>query len=134
MSSLTLPARVAPARARRPRPAAVARTPVRVHPAAPVASLRLTRRGRVLITLVLLVVAAAAVLLLRAPATASTGTTSHAPVARSVTVAPGQTLWEIARDARPGVDPRDTVDRIMEMNGLSSASVQAGRQLFVPAG
>jgi LysM repeat protein len=134
MSSLTLPARVTPARARRPRPTAVVSAPVRIHPAAPTPALRLTRRGRVLVTLVLLVVAAAAVLLLRAPATASTGSTSHAPVARSVTVAPGQTLWEIAREARPGVDPRDTVDRIMEMNGLSSASVQAGRQLFVPAG
>ena len=134
MSSLTLPARVAPARARRPRPDAVVSEPVRVSSAGSAASLRLTRRGRVLVTLVLLMVAAAAVLLLRAPATASTGSTSHTPVARSVTVAPGQTLWEIAREARPGVDPRDTVDRIMEMNGLSTASVQAGRQLFVPAG
>jgi LysM domain-containing protein len=110
-----------------PRPTRLTR---RVRPTRPV---RLTRRGRVVVALVLLTVIAAAFLVLRAPATASTGEPA-APVARTVTVEPGQTLWQVAREVRPQADPRETIARIMEMNGLTSASVQAGRQIYVPAG
>lgn len=102
----------------------------------PVRPVRLTRRGRVVVAALLLLLALAALALLRAPATASTLVrgASTAPVAERVTVRPGETLWQIAQRAVPGADPRDTVARIEDMNGLRSSSVQAGRVLFVPAG
>jgi hypothetical protein len=140
MSSLTICAPVRRSAADRPvrreasrparRPATAGVSP---RPARRTRPVRLTRRGRVVVALVLLTVIAAAFLVLRAPATASTGEPA-APVARTVTVEPGQTLWQVAREVRPQADPRETIARIMEMNGLTSASVQAGRQIYVPAG
>jgi len=49
-----------------------------------------------------------------------------------VTVGQGETLWELATTAVPGVDPRETVDRIIELNGLAGGSVQAGQRIAVP--
>jgi hypothetical protein len=44
----------------------------------------------------------------------------------------GQTLWQIARSVAPADDPRDTVDRIRDLNGLGTETVQAGQRLVVP--
>lgn len=97
--------------------------------------LRLTGRGRALVLLVLLLaVAVGGLVLVRAPADAAGATGDGAAVAERVTVRPGETLWRIAERAAPAADPRDTVARIQEMNGLPSGDVQAGRVLLVPAG
>jgi LysM repeat protein len=61
---------------------------------------------------------------------ATDGTTGDATT--EVVVQPGETLWQVAEDAAPSVDPRETVAVIMELNDLSSASVQAGQSLLVP--
>ncbi len=47
-------------------------------------------------------------------------------------VAPGDTLWQLAVTVAPGADPRETVDRIMRLNGLTEAEVEVGRVLLVP--
>ena len=52
----------------------------------------------------------------------------------TVTVAPGDSLWSIAEREMPGVDTREAVDRIEQLNGLSNASVPVGVVLEVPAG
>ena len=46
----------------------------------------------------------------------------------------GDTLWQIAaRHTRPDEDVRDVIGRIMEANGLQSASsLQVGQRLVVP--
>ena len=95
------------------------------------AALRLTRRGRAVVVLLAAVVGAGALLGLTAPATA-TGDPGSVAVAERVTVRPGETLWEIAERARPGVDPRQTIARIRDMNGLTSSVAQAGQVLLVP--
>jgi LysM repeat protein len=92
---------------------------------------RLTRRGRVAI--VLLVLAVATVAMAFGRATVQAGSSTQGAVVDYVTVAPGDTLWQIAQSATPGADPRATVDRIIELNGLSGASLQAGQRLAVPA-
>lgn len=51
----------------------------------------------------------------------------------TVVVAPGESLWSIASAAGLGGDVRDTIDAIMSANSLSSANVQAGQVLRVPA-
>ncbi len=103
-------------------------------PVAPKSGVRITRRGR--ITLLLLLTALAlllgALLQSGAPAVASPDGPSGA-VTRTVTVGPGETLWQIARDVRPNADPRETVARIQELNGLTTATVWAGQPLIVPA-
>ena len=95
---------------------------------------RLTRRGRLALLLALTVLAlvVGAVLQAGAPAEAAPDG-SGAAVTRTVTVGPGQTLWEIARVVRPDADPRETVARIQELNGLTTATVWAGQPLIVPA-
>jgi hypothetical protein len=94
-------------------------------------SLRLTRRGRLAITLVVaLLLAVVAVVGARAAwATPSVQT----PATQTVTVLPGQTLWEIAGASAAG-DPRDAVIEIRELNGLPDSQVYAGQVLLVPAG
>jgi hypothetical protein len=51
---------------------------------------------------------------------------------RSLVVQPGQTLWGIARAVEPGSDPRSTVERLIELNALPGAEVDAGRILVLP--
>jgi hypothetical protein len=55
------------------------------------------------------------------------------PATRIVVVEPGQTLWSIAGQVAPGADRRDTIARIVELNGLPSTDVAAGARIAVPA-
>jgi Tfp pilus assembly protein FimV len=129
MSTMTVSAgfagRPRPAR----RPAGTAAAPVGPAPT----PARLTRRGRLLVTALtlLMLVAAAVVLTGGIPATA--GTDHGRPVtAERVTVAPGETLWQIAERVAPGTDPRETVAQILELNGLQTSQVQVGTALLLP--
>lgn len=48
-------------------------------------------------------------------------------------VMPGETLWELAADI-PGVeDRREAVHRLIELNGLTNGSLQAGQVIRIPA-
>ena len=137
MSSTILSATAQPLRLARPRSvtrrsaqarpvrAASVRTQARPHP------VRLTRRGRVVILLLVLLAATAATLFGRGQVQATSSSTG--PVVGYVTVQPGETLWEIASDSAPGQDPRAMVDRIIELNNLTDAGVLAGQRLAVPA-
>jgi LysM domain-containing protein len=111
-----------------PRPVVVAPSPARP-------SVRLTGRGRAVLALLCLALVVAALAVLKAPATASSPRdATGGPVAERVTVHPGETLWGIASRVRPNADPRATIARIKDMNGLTSSTLPAGRVLLVPAG
>jgi LysM repeat protein len=88
---------------------------------------RLTRRGRVLVLLVAIGALLGVFSLGRFAAPAS----SVSPT-RTITVSAGQTLWQIARHAAPGADPRMTVARIEALNHLDGPAVRAGQPLRVP--
>jgi hypothetical protein len=120
MSTMTLSAGLGRPRAQR-RPAV---------PAAP--ATRLTRRGRLLVSLVVLLLAVTGAVLLTGGGAALAGTDRPAVTHRQVTVAPGETLWQIAERAAPGADPRETVQRILDLNGLQTSEVQAGTALQLP--
>ena len=98
--------------------------------------LRLTRRGRLVVGALLLgltmgfAVAVPGVVPTPATATSDPGVSA---VADKITVRPGDTLWAIAERVRPGADPRATIARIRDMNGLGSSPAQAGQVLLVPA-
>jgi hypothetical protein len=96
-------------------------------------TVRLTRRGRLLLTLVLLVVAVAAAVLLTGGGTAAAGADpARAATATVVTVRPGETIWAIAERVAPGRDPRDTVQAILDLNGLQTSQVRVGTALRLP--
>ncbi|UFU05145.1 LysM peptidoglycan-binding domain-containing protein [Ruania halotolerans] len=105
-------------------------------PGAAVASvmrpLRLTARGRVVLSVLALLAA-----VLVGSLVGITFPANEAPPAEVgvVTVAAGESLWVIASEvAEPGQDVRVVIDQIMALNGLSGATVHAGQQLTVPAG
>jgi hypothetical protein len=102
-------------------------------PQEPPAPLRLTRRGRVvvrsLVGVVLLLVILLGALVGR-PALAGPDV-RDAGVAERI-VLPGETLWSIAGEVAPDADRRETVEQIVELNGLTSSAVTAGQRLTVP--
>lgn len=52
---------------------------------------------------------------------------------QAVVVESGDTLWQLARQVNPRVDPRATISAIRQVNGLGSSSVvQEGTTLAVP--
>lgn len=109
----------APVPARRGVPEAAAPVPI-----------RLTRRGRVVVVLFLataLVVAGWFVS--RAVAEAAT---THPPTGSSVVAHPNDTLWSVAVRTRPDVDPRITVEHLIDVNGLATPVIQPGQRLILP--
>ena len=101
------------------------------------APLRLTNRGRAvlrgLVIVLMLFAMATSGLALARGARASDGA-APAVVVHTHVVLPGETLWGIAQQVAPHVDPRDTVARIVEFNSLTTTAVRAGQRLALPPG
>jgi LysM domain len=94
--------------------------------------LRLTRRGRVVLVILLALLAAVLALGIDAAGSIASTDSGTAPQYETVIVQPGDTLWELARDLAPGDDPRETVQRLLDLNGLSSPVIVPGQELAVP--
>ena len=97
------------------------------------AALRLTRRGRLVLTLVFLLVALT-VLTVFGARSAATGEAGTPVPTRTVLVAEGDTLWGIAAEvAEPG-QVREMVHQIEELNALSGPELLVGQRVAVPLG
>jgi hypothetical protein len=93
--------------------------------------LRLTVRGRVVLVVLAMLVAVAGVL---GGAQAVAGTDPVRVEVDLHTVAPGETLWDLARVlAEPGQDLREVVADLKELNGLRTSALRAGQVLALPA-
>lgn len=92
---------------------------------------QLTSRGRAV-----LVVGSALflflVVVLSGGFTAQAGSGSAGPATGVIVVQSGETLWQLAQQVAPDVDPRATVLEIRELNGLSTEAVVPGMSLVVP--
>lgn len=112
-------------------PTAIASTIPAASPA-----VRLTRRGRALRSLVLGLVLLAAVLVATVvwvPSVVATSSSGHPVPVQTVTVQPGQTLWDIAIGSGLGGDTRDVVHQIQDLNALSDpGDLQVGQSVVVP--
>jgi LysM domain len=145
-----------PTRPQPPRPAAVVSPAVRsqaasveaargvsprvqaARPNAAAAPLRLTKRGRVIVAAA---VAALLVTLLSLLAAGAAQATSHSVPPQvadrnliQVVVQPGQSLWSVAENADPNADPRQVMQQIIELNGLTGDVIIIGQRLWVPRG
>lgn len=100
----------------------------------PRSHLRLTKRGRtVFLTLAALpLVFAAFAYALNGGAATATIEDAPAQSYEYVTIAPGESLWQIASEIAPTADPRDVVYDILEFNGMSSAELFPGQRLALP--
>src|SRR5436190_9031776 len=103
----------------------------------PVAPLRLTRRGQVVVALAAALLVTMVSLLLAGVAQA----TNDGPSPRAarenlaqVIVRPGQSLWSVAESADPDQDTRAVIQQIIDLNSLNGDTVFAGQQLWVPRG
>jgi hypothetical protein len=99
---------------------------------APSGSVRLTRRGR-LVVLALALVAVLAVGFVLASGSVATDEPGTPEPTRVVLVGSGDTLWDIAAGLADDGDVRAMIDRIEELNALESGMVVAGQKLVVPA-
>lgn len=103
----------------------------------PVAPLRLTRRGRVVVAMAAALLVTMVSLLLAGVAQA----TNNGPSPRAgrenlvqVIVRPGQSLWSVAESADPDQDTRAVIQQIIDLNSLTGDTVFAGQRLWVPRG
>lgn len=120
MSTLSISPAFAPSAARTPR---LTRN----------ATVRLTRRGRIVILFAFLAVALVVMMSLGGWATATHDSGTPERV-RIVEVQPGDTLYGIAGTvAEPG-EIREMVHHIKELNSLPGASIEVGQKLAVPLG
>jgi hypothetical protein len=95
---------------------------------APRPAIRLTRRGRLVITLMATVAVAILAVALAGSVDAAAPQIDHA-----TTVMAGQTLSEVAATQLPSLPIRDAVARIQLVNGLNTSQVQADQSLLIPA-
>jgi hypothetical protein len=112
-------------------PAVVVRRPVATRriPAGPARrGVRLTRRGRVVVFVLLAVLAGLAAVLV---ASASRAADQPGPLPTTV-VRPGDTLWSVAERHDPGPNPFGVIEEIRRLNGLADYTVQPGQQLVLP--
>lgn len=96
--------------------------------------IKLTRRGRVVMG-VLATSAVAALLALMAALFAPQAVASDAAGEASfgyVVAGPGASLWQLATELDPAMDPRDLVAEIVQLNQLRGVDIVVGQPVAVP--
>lgn len=102
------------------------------------APVRLTRRGRMVLGVLMVAGLTVAVLLVTLIASGGAQATNHGQARagyqgmREIVVQPGQTLWSIASAAEPSADPRTVIDQIISANALVGTTISTGQLLWVP--
>ncbi|WP_460797662.1 LysM peptidoglycan-binding domain-containing protein [Microbacterium sp. GXF0217] len=105
-----------------------------IRPSAAVTRLRLTARGRrVLLALAALPLAVGLAFAVLSGGSAYAGGEEVTASFETVTVMPGDTLWSIAEEIAPGVDPREVVDGLQKLNLLEGGTLMIGDELAIPA-
>ena len=106
---------------------------------APAPRLRITSRGRMVLG-TLAAIPVIAIALLVGPNVLGAQATGTLPADEAivnsfqyVSIAPGQSLWQLAEQVAPQADPREVVADILTLNNLSSGDVQPGQKLAIPA-
>ena len=94
-------------------------------------TVRLTRRGRLVVFLTALFIALAAAFVLAGGAVGTDEAGQPAPT-EIVQVAPGDTLWGIASEIAVDGDVRGVMNDIERLNALESTGLAAGQKLRVP--
>lgn len=94
-------------------------------------TLRITRRGRLVLSALVATPVLAVSLLLASPGALAESTPAEDDF-DYITVLSGDTLWTIAEIVDPASDPREVVADIMALNGLSSGLLSPGQDIAIP--
>ena len=96
--------------------------------------IRLNRRGRLFFgTLLALALVVGAYFVGLGASQAGADSTVSTVSFEQITVMPGDTLWSIASDVAPTVDPQQVIADITSLNQLDTATVQPGQRISIPA-
>ncbi len=102
--------------------------------------LRITRRGRAVLTTLAAIPLVGGAIFLAISGSALTGSdVAYASTSAStvefdyVTVQAGQSLWMLAEDLAPSADTRDVMADLVNLNQLSTEDVEPGQRLAIPA-
>jgi Tfp pilus assembly protein FimV len=106
-------------------------SPASSSPARPSVPLRLTRRGRIVLTFVMMVGLVVTGFTLGRGSSQAVGH-NHQP-RHTVTVQAGDTLWSVAQRVAPHTDTREVVAEIQSLNRIPGAVVVPGERLVVPS-
>lgn len=96
--------------------------------------LRITRRGRVVLSVFLLLIVAGLVAIAATLGATQAIASNDAGGSNFgyVVVQPGESLWAVATALDPSADPRDVIAEIVRLNQLEGSDVQAGQPIAVP--
>ena len=95
------------------------------------ATLRLTRRGRIVLVLTVMMIVVIAGFAVGHGSSLAAGPGDR-PAHHKVIVKPGESLWAVAARVSPNQDPRLVVADIESLNRLSGPAVEPGQLLLVP--
>jgi LysM repeat protein len=90
-------------------------------------TVRLTRRGRVVMLVLCLLLAG-----LVAALAASTSRAAQPAETRVAVVQPGDTLWSVAARHVPSDDPYGVIEEIRSLNDLTGNTIHPGQELILP--
>ena len=100
-----------------------------------VSPIKLTRRGRLVLSTVslgiMLAISAFSLFGITTSSAKASNETSNSATTQIV-VAPGETLWTIAARVNPEIDPRAVIEDIKALNVIEGSEVYAGQVLLVP--
>ena len=99
----------------------------------PSSTVRLTRRGRLVVLVAALAIAFAIGVFVTAAGSVATQQPGTPEPTRIVQVGSGDTLWGISSELADDGDVRSMMERIERLNALDGPTLQAGQRLVVPA-
>jgi Tfp pilus assembly protein FimV len=99
----------------------------------PRSTVRLTRRGRIVVVVAALLVAFAVGVFVTAAGSVASQRPGTPEPTRIIQVGSGDTLWGIASELADGGDVRSMIEEIKQLNALDSSDLQSGQRLVVPA-
>jgi len=97
----------------------------------PRSTVRLTRRGRVVVVMLALMAVLAVGIVVAAGSVATDEAGTPEPTA-VVMVGPGDTLWDIASAAADDGNVASMIARISKLNALDSGMLVSGQRLLIP--
>ncbi|RUQ87881.1 LysM peptidoglycan-binding domain-containing protein [Labedella gwakjiensis] len=103
-------------------------------PASTKARLRITRRGRLVLTSLVVGPLVAVGVIAGVSATSAIATSSSSAVVEFdyLTINSGESLWQVAERIAPASDPRDVIADIVSLNQMSTSSVEPGQRIAIP--
>lgn len=103
-------------------------------PASTKARLRITRRGRLVLTSLVVGPLVAVGVIAGVSVTSAIATSPNSAVVEFdyLTINSGESLWQVAERIAPASDPRDVIADIVSLNQMSTSSVEPGQRIAIP--